>query len=879
MAGFVQANFMTRLARFKRFPLLFKSSCALVTSMLLGQPVATLGQNLPLQGAACPPVINSGKHCTANSMRVAAVAVNPEPAFCNSGDTISLRVGITVGTGRNRAAKERYDLGFWVADTGTEVLGGAACAFSALLPAVTGAAHNVTSGAGPYRAINSNQCGDILDAELTYHEFDVSEVLCQDTNGNGKLDMPMLVGWQQSKNNKGCDTTDPAETANFVQSLFPQTSSSCWSNDGAPVDIDKITVEPPAEIEVYKTVVPQVLRSGTGEVTFEIEVFNESDRRDELTLTQLVDSEFGDLNGLGTCAVGGRLASGTRYRCEFQKALNGGPGDTHENIVEATLTDDFGVAISDTDSAQVRFIDIGSPPEPDIRVIKTAAPSRVNEPGGAVRYQVEVWNGGETNLRLTTLNDSRAGVTTSLHEVGSCALPQTIGIGLSYSCEYILELSGRAPATDVNTVTAIAQAPLTGQQVTDSDSATVTFRDTPAVLRLTKLPFPAVIRDRTAVTYELVLENHSPAKTITVNSLTDSYHGDILGLGLDCGDVAVTDPLALVLPPKGATIECTFTGTVPETGEAIPTEVAYFPDTVTASGTADDGSAIALEATAEVEFVPADAPALPSPVIEVNKIATPDRVPATGGDVTFAVEVINASAAEAVLVDELVDDVHGNLSGRGTCDTVSTAAPIEIAAGAIYRCQFTENLQGNTGFIERDTIFAVGVGQDSGESVIGFDTAGVQFEAVPMDINLIKTPSANLIDPGDEVTFTLVITNRNNYDVEIVNLIDSVYGDLDGQGSCEVPATLQAGDLMRCEFSEAPEPNVRARVHNNVVTVSARPAGSTVTRANTVSATDQAWVLFREFTARIPEAIPTLPHGLFSVFGILGLIWLRKKYQ
>ena len=231
---------MTRLPLFKHFVLLFKSSCVLVTSMLLGQPVATLAQNLPLQDAACPPVINNGKHCTANSMRVSAVAVNPEPAFCNSGDTISLRVGITVGTGQNRAAKERYDLGFWVAETGTEVLGGAACAFSALLPAVTGATHDLTSGAGPYRAINSNQCGDILDAELTYHEFDVNEVLCQDTNGNGKLDMPMLVGWQQSKNNSGCaavtDASDPAQTANFVQSLFPQTSSSCWSNGGAPVD-------------------------------------------------------------------------------------------------------------------------------------------------------------------------------------------------------------------------------------------------------------------------------------------------------------------------------------------------------------------------------------------------------------------------------------------------------------------------------------------------------------------------------------------------------------------------------------------------------------------------------------------------------------------
>jgi hypothetical protein len=180
------------------------------------QSGAPLAQNLPLQGAACPPVINNGKHCTANSMRVSAVAVNAAPAYCNSGDTISLRVGVTVGTGQNRAAKERYDLGFWVGETGTAVLGGTACAFSALLPAVAGpAAPDLTSGTGPYRAINSNQCGDILDAELTYHEFEVDQIVCQDTNGNSKLDMPMLVGWQQSKNNTGCaavnDASDPTQ--------------------------------------------------------------------------------------------------------------------------------------------------------------------------------------------------------------------------------------------------------------------------------------------------------------------------------------------------------------------------------------------------------------------------------------------------------------------------------------------------------------------------------------------------------------------------------------------------------------------------------------------------------------------------------------------
>ena len=116
--------------------------------------------------------------------------------------------------------------------------------------------------------------------------------------------------------------------------------------------------------------------------------------------------------------------------------------------------------------------------------------------------------------------------------------------------------------------------------------------------------------------------------------------------------------------------------------------------------------------------------------------------------------------------------------------------------------------------------------------------------------------------------------NRNDYAVEIVSLTDSVYGVLDGQGSCEVPATVQAEDFMRCEFSEAPEPNVRERVHNNVVTVSARPAGSTATRANTVSATDQAWVLFRE--DKDPRGNTSHAPWRVLVSRILGLLRSQK---
>ena len=415
--------------------------------------------------------------------------------------------------------------------------------------------------------------------------------------------------------------------------------------------------------------------------------------------------------------------------------------------------------------------------------------------------------------------------------------------------------------------------------MTDTSTAVVSFRDTPVALSMTKLPRPAVIEARTNVVYELIIENHSPAKTITINSLVDNYHGNLTALGLDCGATPVTDPLALTLPADGSAIECTFTGTVPEDNEDEPTEVTYYPDTVTGAGTADDGAAVSVIATAEVIFIPSNSGITPEPVIEVTKIARPDRVATTGGNVAFTVEVINASANEAVLLTELIDDVHGDLSGKGTCGSVSAASPLEIAAGSVYQCTFIEQISGPTGSIERDTITAYGAGKDTGESVLGFDSAAVFFTGVPLEIAVSKTASPKLAEPGALVTFTIDIENNNGFSVDVLALTDSVFGDLNGTGTCSTPLTIAANTSQQCTFEKAAYPNVRPRLHNNVVTVSAQASNNQRSDSTAVSATDQAWVGFTRTLAEMALPVPTLPHGLLLALCVLGVWWLgRRRY-
>ena len=832
-----------------------------------------LGADLPIKDAACVPVLNNGNHCTSNALAIKAVSLEPARNHCNLGETFDLNVGITFGSGRSRSAAQRYNIGVWIGENGEPAIGGAQCTFTGLQPATNNnALLNLTGGSGPFRLINNDSCGDILDTEQTYVEFQANEVLCQDKNGNGKLDIPLVVAWQNNANKGLC--VSPTD----VNSHFPSQSSACREFES--YDLDIITVEPPAEIEVYKTPTPRFIRGTSGLITFEVEVFNESDRTDDLVITALIDDQFGDLADQGNCATGGRLAPGARYRCEFQKTLTGTPGGAHENTVTATATDSAGQSVSDTDSARVLFLADTNPPQPDIRVIKTASPHSLNEPGGPVVYQVEVWNDGETNLNLTALDDSRTGGNGSLNDLGSCTLPQFIAKGLSYSCDYTLQVSGRFPGSDTNTVTATAAATATGTVVTDTDTASVAFRDTPVVIRMKKLPRTAVIQARTNVVYEVIIENHSPAKSVTIMSLVDNYHGDLTTLGLDCGDTPVTNPLSLTLAADGFSIECTFTGTVPETTEALPTDVAYYPDTVTASGTADDGTAVSAIATAEVQFIPGGSGVAPSPLIEVSKVARPDRVPTTGGAVAFTAEVINASATEAVLIEELVDDIHGNLSGRGNCGVISTASPLEIAAGATHRCTFTEQLKGAEGSIERDTITAYGKGKVSSEAVLGFDDAAVKFTGVPLDIAVSKTPSENSTDPGAVVTFTININNNNDFSVDINTISDSVFGDLNGTGDCAVPMRLASQSSKACTFQKAVYPNIRPRIHNNVVTISAQPAATQRSDSNFVSASDQAWIAFTRALPGASLPVPASPHGLLLVFCSLVMLWLgRRRWQ
>jgi hypothetical protein len=164
--------------------------------------------------------------------------------------------------------------------------------------------------------------------------------------------------------------------------------------------------------------------------------------------------------------------------------------------------------------------------------------------------------------------------------------------------------------------------------------------------------------------------------------------------------------------------------------------------------------------------------------------------------------------------------------------------------------------------------------------VLGFDDAAVKFTGVPLDIAVSKTPSENSTDPGAVVTFTINISNNNDFSVDINTISDSVFGDLNGTGDCAVPMRLASQSSKACTFQKAVYPNIRPRIHNNVVTISAQPAATQRSDSNFVSASDQAWIAFTRALPGASLPVPASPHGLLLVFCSLVMLWLgRRRWQ
>jgi uncharacterized repeat protein (TIGR01451 family) len=244
----------------------------------------------------------------------------------------------------------------------------------------------------------------------------------------------------------------------------------------------------------------------------------------------------------------------------------------------------------------------------------------------------------------------------------------------------------------------------------------------------------------------------------------------------------------------GGSYSCSFTAAV--TGNTGYVET----DTVTASGTDDEGNPVsdADSATVTVLNVPS--------AIELIKTADPIEVVEPGGNITYTFTVNNLSPVDWVTINSLTDDILGDLNGVGTCSVPQTLAPDDGAPGGSdsYSCTVIAPVTGNAFDAITNTATAEGL-DDDGETLMASDSATVDITNAP--------PAASLTKTATEVLVTYAVEVCNDSDAEALTLDlldDDIYGNITlVQGDitktdCAVPQTLepagQTGDCYSCTF-------------------------------------------------------------------------------
>jgi hypothetical protein len=426
------------------------------------------------------PVTNANKlNCTANDIRLSkAISVSQET--CTLGTTFDLTATFeTVVT-----ANARYDAGFFFrTDGGPNARGDGSgatgeCSLSALtIPPPPNP---------PALNLDGDTCGDLNSG--TYNvTFTIPDVLCQDNDNNGFLDLPNCTSWH-SNQGTACNIEDPDFDITDAVDFHPDTKSKCVCDDTfqVPVRVQQAT------INVEKTAAPTQVPEPGGDITYTVKITNSSTIV-SVTIDSIIDDPYGNIgtNAPGfthnTCPdlIGDTLAADAFVTCEFTAPVSGNSGDRVTDEVEGCVLQpsDNNKKICANDTADVDITDVFTEP-----TLQKTAQATANCQLDAT-YQVVVSNNSEIDtLTVNTLNDDKFGSITQTHAASggfgqvvstTCSVPQTVNTQGNYTCSFV----GRIVEADceidhTNKVTGNVTDD-DGVISTPDDTATVTATTTP----------------------------------------------------------------------------------------------------------------------------------------------------------------------------------------------------------------------------------------------------------------------------------------------------------------------------------------------------------------------------------------------------------------
>ncbi len=218
-------------------------------------------------------------------------------------------------------------------------------------------------------------------------------------------------------------------------------------------------------------------------------------------------------------------------------------------------------------------------------------------------------------------------------------------------------------------------------------------------------------------------------------------------------------------------------------------------------------SVTAKNTNTDITFVATDAAWIELLKLEAELTASATTMPEPGDVVTYTVDLTNTGSV-SLTPTALETDVFGNLldpsnplvpAGTNTC--LSAVQPLAPSGGA-YQCAFEAEVNAQPPDF---TLTLTATGQESGGlSMTTTVTSTITIEDVPASLELTLTADPPFIPPpGRSVDFTIHVKNTSAVDaITVTQLEDEFLGDLNGVGTCALPAeNVLPGTTYSCQFS------------------------------------------------------------------------------
>lgn len=194
--------------------------------------------------------------------------------------------------------------------------------------------------------------------------------------------------------------------------------------------------------------------------------------------------------------------------------------------------------------------------------------------------------------------------------------------------------------------------------------------------------------------------------------------------------------------------------------------------------------------------------------LEATLTPQPSSLPEPSGSVTFQVQLINTGSLP-VRMATLTTNRFGNVlsptnpaidADHNTC-LPQGPLPTIPPYGGRHTCSFEAQVAGQPSNV--DVVLTAGVRTTDNLDVSATDTATVVITNVPVSIELALGADPAFINPPSRlVNFNVQVNNTSQSDtVTITQMQDEFLGNLDGRGTCDVPASIGPGLSYQCRFS------------------------------------------------------------------------------